>query len=170
MPPSAPTVGRPAQGFSAARAQKWILAAALISALTYGFRLIIEPTVTTAPARGGKAATLAGAGSPPPPLSHWAVSYGAGFLMLSIVSLAAPEVAASIAMLMAAGTFLSHGTSIVADITGLQNTPVAANAAGTPAGTPTAVAPKSTAVASTPSNLIGNLPGGTYGVPNGHTP
>src|SRR5262249_40604539 len=74
----------------------------------------------SAPARGGQASRLLGAGSPPPPLAQWAIAYGAGFLMLSILALGAPEVAASVAGLMVAGELLANGTSVVADLTSLE--------------------------------------------------
>jgi hypothetical protein len=116
---AAPTP-RPAKGFGTARAQKWVLAAAILTAIIYGFRRALEPSVQQAPARGGTASKLAGAGSPPPSLGHWAVAYGAGFILLSFVSLGAPEVAASIAMLMVAGTMITNGTAIVTDIQTLE--------------------------------------------------
>lgn len=119
-PVTAPSA-RPAQGFTSARAQRWILASAIVIALTYSLRRIVEPA-TEAPARGGKASRLAGAGSPPPSLSHWAVAYGAGFAMLALVAMAAPELAASLAALTVTGTLLANGTSIVADIAGLEGT------------------------------------------------
>jgi hypothetical protein len=119
--PRAPSP-RPAQGFGTARAQKWILAAAILTAVIYGFRRALEPSVAQAPARGGTTSKLAGAGSPPPSLGHWAVAYGAGFVLLSFLSLGAPEVAASIAMLMVAGTAITNGTALVTDIQTLEGT------------------------------------------------
>jgi hypothetical protein len=118
--PSSPSVGRPAHGFTTGRAQKWVLTAAILVAVMYAFRRIVEPSVTTAPARGGTAAKITGAGSPPPALGQWAVSYGVGFLLLSVIALGAPELAASVAMLMVAGSFLTNGTSLIADISGLE--------------------------------------------------
>lgn len=117
---SAPTAGRPAQGFSPQKAQQWVLVAAVVTGIVYTFRRIIEPSVTTAPKKGTKAAALAGAGSPPPALGQWAIAYGAGFLFLSLMAVAAPELAGSLAMLELAGTLLTNGTSILADITGLE--------------------------------------------------
>lgn len=116
---ASPTVGRPAQGFTSQRAQRWVLAAALLSAMIYGFRRIIEPVSGNTTSSGTAAQKLAGTGTPPT-LSHWAIAYGAGFLMLSVISLGAPELAASLAMLMVVGELLSNGTTIVADITGLE--------------------------------------------------
>lgn len=121
MAASTPTP-RPAKGFGTARAQKWVLTAALVTAIIYGFRRALEPSVQQAPARGGTAAKLTGAGSPPPALGHWAVAYGAGFMMLSMLAIAAPEAAGSVAMLIVAGSLLTNGTAIVADIGNLEKT------------------------------------------------
>jgi len=118
--PSSPGVGRPAQGFTSARAQRWVLTAAILTAVIYTFRRIVEPSVLTAPPRGGTTAKLTGSGSPPPSLGHWAVAYGTGFVLLSVLTLGAPEVAASLAMLMVAGSALTNGSSLVADVTGLE--------------------------------------------------
>lgn len=141
-----PTVGRPAAGFGTQRAQKWVLAAAILSAVMYGFRRIVEPSVSEAPARGGKVAKITGAGSPPPSLSHWAISYGAGFFLLSVLSFGAPEVAASIAMLMVAGTGLTNGTAILTDINSLE---------GASSSTATAAITQKT-----PDPPVTHLPGG----------
>lgn len=118
--PTAPGVGRPARGFTSNQAQKWVLAAAIVIAMTYTFRKLIEPGMTAAPAKGSTAHKLAGAGSPPPPLGQWAVAYGAGFTFLALMTVAAPELAASLAMLATAGSLLTNGTSIVADLAGLE--------------------------------------------------
>lgn len=118
---AAPTV-RPAQGFGTAKAQRWILASALIVGMTYMLRRFVEPTVTDAPARGGKAQRLAGHGSPPPSLAHWSTAYAAGFMFLALLALPAPELAASIAVLATTGTLLSNGLAIAADLGNLQGT------------------------------------------------
>jgi hypothetical protein len=133
---------RPASGFTPARAQSWILAAAVVIAVIYGVRRLVEPSLSSAPAKGGTAATLAGAGSPPPTLAHWLVAYGAGFGMLALLALAAPELAGSLALLAAAGSLLTNGTSLVADITGLEQlTPKPVAAAPASLSPPAALAP-----------------------------
>lgn len=119
---TAPTP-RPTQGFSSARAQRWVMAAALIVGMTYALRRIVEPGMAAAPARGSTAHRVAGAGSPPPSLQRWAVAYGTGFTILALVALPAPEVAGSLAVLVVAGTLLANGTSITADLAHLQGTP-----------------------------------------------
>lgn len=159
-----PAVGRSAQGFSTDRAQKWILAAALITGIVYAFRAVIEPSVSSSPAKGS---SLLG-GSPPPPVGKWAVAYGAGFLMLSILALGAPEVAGSFAMLEIAGVLLTNGTSVIADLSGLEGKPAAAGvstipaSASTPNVAPNSVIGSTVATQPLPTNLsTGNNPRGT---------
>lgn len=146
--PTSPSVGRPAQGFTTQRAQRWVLGAAILIAVTYAFRRIVEPSVTTSPARGGTAKKIAGAGSPPPPLGQWAVAYGAGFLLLSVMSLGAPEVAASLAALTVAGSFLTNGTTIVADIAGLEGAHAPSKSSGVGATAANALTSQAAAVGS----------------------
>lgn len=118
-----------APGYSTARAQQIILAAALITAVVYAFRRAIEPAVSAAPARGGKAHALAGLGSPPPALGVWAFAYGTGFLMLSVLSLGAPELAGGLAALVIAGELLTNGQAIAADVAQAEQTAGAATSA-----------------------------------------
>lgn len=150
--PTSPGVGRPARGFTSQKAQTWVLAAAIVIAVTYTFRRLIEPGMTTAPAKGTTAHKLAGAGSPPPPLGQWAVAYGAGFTFLALMTVAAPELAASLAMLATAGTLLTNGTSIVADLAGLEGSSSSfpkTNAAGAAIQTETQAAGVTAAAAAT---------------------
>ncbi|HET9721121.1 MAG TPA: hypothetical protein VFP55_13655 [Solirubrobacteraceae bacterium] len=132
-----PAVSRPARGFTTSRAQRWVLTAGLLTLIIYTFRRIVEPTTSAAP-RGGSAARLAGHGSPPPSLEHWAVSYGAAFLGLSILAMATPELAASIAALAVAGNLLSNGSAITSDITRLQGASTPVRAATPALGSPNA--------------------------------
>lgn len=134
-PRRAPTTGRPAKSFSTQRAQKWILAAAILSAVIYGFRRIVEPATGNTSSTGTAAQKLAGTATPPT-ASHWAVAYGAGFLILSVISLGAPEVAASIAMLMVVGELLTNGVTIASDIANLQGTPAPVAVTPAPSTTP----------------------------------
>lgn len=131
---------RVTQGFSSTRAQQWILVAAILTGVIYGFRRVVEPASGSSSPSSGKLARLAGAGAPPD-LEHWAVSYGAAFLMLSVLSLGAPELAASIAAMAVAGNLLANGTTIAADLAGLEGTPLTTTAQSSPAprsGTPSA--------------------------------
>lgn len=136
---AAPSAGRPAQGFGTARAQKWVLTAAILSAVMYGFRRIIEGANGNTTSKGTATQKLIGTGTPPT-LSHWAVAYGAGFMLLSFLSLGAPEVAASIAMLMVLGEVLTNGTTITADIAGLEGNSATAITAPQPTSTTPATA------------------------------
>lgn len=118
--PAAPTP-RPARGFTTSRAQRWILTSAILTAVIYAFRRLVEPTTGAAsPAKGGALARLAGAGTPPASVEHWAVGYSAAYLMLAILALVAPEAAASLAAITVLGNLLTNGTTIAADITGLE--------------------------------------------------
>jgi len=139
MVPAAPAP-RPAQGFSTGRAQQWILISALLTATIYVFRRIVEPTTGTSGASSNKLAQLAGAGAPPS-VEHWAISFGAAFLGLAVIALAAPELAASLAVTVVLGNVLTNGTTIAADLGGLEGqktvTPTV-RANSTAAVTPTA--------------------------------
>lgn len=113
---------RPGQGLSSARAQRWVLAAAIVVGLTYALRRFVEPGMSIPP-RGGRNARLAGTGSPPPALPQWAVAYGAGFMILGLVALPAPEVAAALSVLVVTGTLLGNGLALADDLRELQGTP-----------------------------------------------
>ncbi|HWD76348.1 MAG TPA: hypothetical protein VG371_14500 [Solirubrobacteraceae bacterium] len=165
---TSPGVGRPAQGFTTGRAQRWVLTAAILTAVIYAFRRTVEPAASTAPAKGGKAAALLGAGSPPPPLGQWAVAYATGFVFLSLLTLGAPELAASLAGMMVVGGLLTNGNSIATDISQLEGGaasktakpgPVQTALAGgtlptvTTAGHPVGVAPGAPSLSSTAGNI-----------------
>lgn len=120
--------------FGRFRAQRWVLASAVITALIYAFRKAVEPAgAQTTPAKKHSGlATLAGAGQPPS-LEQWAVSYGVAFTMLAMLALALPEIAATIAAMMVAGNLLTNGMAIASDIGNLQGTSgKAASFSGTP--------------------------------------
>lgn len=119
----APGVGRPARGFTTARAQRWIIVTAVLTAVIYTFRRLVEPTTPSSTGSTRPSlARLAGSG-PPAPLEQWAVSYTVAFLGLAILALGAPELAASLALMMLAGNLLTNGVTITADITHLNAQP-----------------------------------------------
>ena len=105
--------------FPSSRAEKWVLAAALITALAYGFRRLIEPSVSSAPAQGGQVAQLLGTGSPPPPAGKWAIAYGVGFIALALMAELAPELAAALAGMEITGVVLGNANGIVTDLASL---------------------------------------------------
>jgi len=113
--PTATPLG-PAHGFTSEKAQGWVLTAAIVTAVIYAFRRVIEPSVSSAPAKGSKASRVLGAGSPPAPVGQWAIAYGAAFLMLALVAEVSPETAGSLAILVTLTTLLTNGPAIVADI------------------------------------------------------
>lgn len=108
----------PARDFTPARAQAWVLMAAVVTGIIYTFRKVIEP-VTPSSAKSSLPSKLLGAG-PPPSVEQWAVSYGAAFLMLSVIAVVSPETAGSMAILIVVGTLLANGTAIVKDINSLK--------------------------------------------------
>lgn len=116
----APTAGRPAQGFTTAKAQSWVLVSAVLTAVIYAFRKMVEPS-TPPSKKTGKLASLVGAGQTPT-TENWVISYGAAFMILSIVALGAPELAASLAIMALAGNLLTNGITLASDLTNLEGT------------------------------------------------
>lgn len=133
--PAAPAV-RPAQGLSSARAQRWVLAAAIVVGMTYALRRFVEPAMIDAPTRGGPKARIAGPGTPPPALAHWAVAYGAGFTLLALLALPAPELAGALAILVVTGTLLGNGGALATDLRYLQGEDYPADGPTGPAAIP----------------------------------
>jgi hypothetical protein len=128
-----PNVGRPAQGFTTGRAQKWILTSAIITGVIYMFRRLVYEGGTVKQA--ATAARVAGHGNPPPPLSQWATAWIGGYLLLAVLAVGAPEIAGSFAILALAGDLLTNGIGIVADLAQLEGkgigTPISPAAAAT---------------------------------------
>lgn len=120
--PAAPAP-RPGQGLGTGKAQGYILVCAVITAVIYTFRRLVEPTTGTSSTSSSKLAQLAGAGAPPS-LEQWIVSYGTAFFMLAVLALAAPELAVSLALMGTIGNLLTNGTTIAADISGLEGIPI----------------------------------------------
>lgn len=107
-----------------------MLTAAILTAIIYAFRRAVEPTTNpTSSVASSKAAGLVGAGAPPS-LGRWATSYAAAFLMLSILALGAPELAASLAMMAVVGNLLTNGITIATDLTRLEGADSQANRTG----------------------------------------
>lgn len=131
---------RPARGFSSERAQRWVLIAAILTAVIYGFRRIVEPTTGTGQPAPNTIAKLAGIGAPPT-VAQWAVSFSVAFLMLSALAMAAPEAAATLAGVMVVSNLLANGGQIARDITGVEGgkppTAAASSAPAAPASTST---------------------------------
>lgn len=156
MSPSVPNApAGPARGFTTAKAESWVLASAMIVGAVYGFRRIIEPSVTTAPARGGKAAALLGAGSPPAALGQWAVAYSTSYIFLSIGAIIAPELAAALAMLIVGASLLSNGISVSTDLTTLEGGKKTAAVAPSSSPSATKVATGAVSIADAAGSLLG---------------
>lgn len=118
--PSAP-VG-PGAGLTSDRAQQWVLVAALITTASYGFRRLVETDLKRTPAHGSSTQRLLGSGSPPPPLSTWAFSYGAAFSILALIAFASPEIGGSLAILSVLATVMFNSQAVIADLGSLQGT------------------------------------------------
>lgn len=130
---NAPTP-RPAQGFTSSRAQSWVLGSAMITALIYGFRRTVEGA-TPSTVQKGKVNSLLGSGTPAP-LNQWLIAYGAAYLMLAVLALGAPELAASLAMMAVIGNVITNGLTITGDLAALEagGTPAQQSAAANAAG------------------------------------
>lgn len=119
---------RPAKGFTGPRAQKWVLTSALVTALIYTVRHLVEGDTSPAPASNA-ARQFLGQGSPPS-FGQWAIAYGTAFLGLSLLAVAAPEVAASLAMFTLVVTFLESGGQLANDLKALEGGTAGSGAAG----------------------------------------
>ena len=110
---------RPAKGFTSARAEKWVLASSLITAIVYVVRHLVEGESSPEPATSAARAFL-GQGSPPS-IGQWLIAYATGFLGLSILAALAPEVAASAAMFVVFATFIESGGQLATDLKNLES-------------------------------------------------
>lgn len=123
----------PSPDFTQQQAQKWILASAVVLAVIYGFRRLVETAAPSQPS--GPISSLIGTGAPPPAM-QWAVSYAVAMFGLSLLALAAPEVAGGLAMMTVAGALLTNGTAVSRDVAALKGKPVGSSApTPIPAGT-----------------------------------
>jgi hypothetical protein len=111
---------RPTKGFSSARAQKWVLAAAILEMLIYTFRHLIEGDTSSAPASSSQARAFLGQGKPPN-FGQWIIAYGVAFTFLGVLTLGAPEVAGALAMFMLVATFLESGGQLATDLSQIEH-------------------------------------------------
>ena len=110
---------RPAKGFTSARAEKWVMTSAIITAIVYVVRHLVEGESSPEPATSAARAFL-GQGSPPS-ISQWLIAYATGFLSLSILAALAPEIAASAAMFVVFATFIESGGQLATDLKNLES-------------------------------------------------
>jgi hypothetical protein len=110
---------RPGKGFTSARAEKWVLASALITGVVYVVRHLVEGESSAPPATSAARAFL-GQGSPPS-VGQWLIAYATGFLFLSIMAALAPELAASAAMFVVFTTFIESGGQLASDLKQLES-------------------------------------------------
>lgn len=105
--------------FSTSRANKWVLTSALLTAIVYLVRHLVEGETSPAPATN-TARQFLGQGSPPS-FGQWAIAYGTGYTMLALLATAEPELAAGLAMFGLAVVFLESGGQLATDLQGLEH-------------------------------------------------
>jgi len=110
---------RPTKGFTSARAEKWVMTSALITAVVYLVRHLVEGQSSPEPATSAARAFL-GQGSPPN-VGQWLIAYATGFLLLAILAALAPELAAGSAMLIVFATFIESGGQLAADLKSIES-------------------------------------------------
>lgn len=114
MASAVPSLPRPAKGFTSASARKWVLTSALVSGLIYLVRHLVEGETSPAPSTNA-ARQFLGQGSPPN-VSQWFIAYATGYLGLALLAVAAPEIAASLAIFVLAVTVLESGGQLAKDL------------------------------------------------------
>jgi hypothetical protein len=93
------------------QAEKTIVTSALVVAGIYAYRRMTEqpaaPPITLK--------QVAGVGQLPP-LGAWATAWGFTYLVIAVVAVGAPELAAAFAILIATGDLLTNAKSIFGDV------------------------------------------------------
>jgi len=163
---AAPTTRPPGKGFTTPRAERWVMAAALITAAVYTVRRLVEGETSPAPATSA-AREFLGQGSPPN-FAQWIIAWGTGFTGLALLALALPELAGALATFVVLATFLESGSQLATDIGLLErgagilspgNTPLPTPTTTTGAAGPLAPAPSTFAKALKPNLSIGKAKG-----------
>lgn len=101
-----------------AGAEGAVVTSSIVVGMLYAYRKLVEPTAgALAPGSESEALKrIIGLEPKPAPVAEFAVAYGFTFMTLSIVALAAPAVAGSMAILIAVGDVLANGASVFTDI------------------------------------------------------
>lgn len=110
----------PAAGFTSQKAEKWILTSALMTALIYGFRRLVEGDTSPKPSTNA-AREFLGQGAPPD-FAQWLIAWGTGYGLLALFALALPELAAAFAMLTLLVTLLESGSQLATDLQTIEHT------------------------------------------------
>jgi len=89
-------------------AERAVVVSALVVAATYTYRLITE-------GHASKGGSLIGVGAPPN-VGRFITGWGFAFLVISIITEAAPPLGGSLAILVAAGDVLANADQVAADV------------------------------------------------------
>lgn len=112
--------------FTPGSARKWVLTSALVTGLIYLVRHLVEGETSPAPATNA-ARQFLGQGSPPS-LRQWFVAYATSYFGLALLAVAAPEIAASLAIFVLVVTLVESGGQFAGDLKGLESGSFNANA------------------------------------------
>jgi hypothetical protein len=116
-------------------AETAVLTSAVVVGGIWAFRKVVEPaTVQSSRASNPSQAVLKVIGAEPRPANtaQFAVAFGFVYVTLSTVATFAPDVAGSMAILVAVGELITNGAAVFTDILDQ----VSETSAGEPAGTP----------------------------------
>ena len=155
---AATALPRPSKGFTPAKAQKWVMTAALVTAIVYVVRHLTEPEAARSPATSA-ARQFLGQGSPPN-LAQWLIAYSVGFLSLSLLTVAAPELAAAFAMFYLGTVFLESGGQLATDLRNIE-----AGAGGGPSAASIGASQSAATLAAgraQEKKIVGEINAGTY--------
>lgn len=111
-----------------ATAERWVTVSAVIVAGIYAYRRLTEPAAPPVTLK-----KLAGVGELPP-LGAFATAWGFMYLVIAIMTQAAPGLGGSFAILVATSDFLTNSASVFADV-GKQTSAGKASQTATSAGT-----------------------------------
>lgn len=121
--------------FSPAKSEKWVLTSAVITGLVYLVRRLVEgETAGTTPAPKSAARAFLGQGTPPS-FGQWIIAYTTSYFFLALLTVAVPEVAASLAIFVLVATFLESGGQLASDLQQIESG--TAPAAATPSNVST---------------------------------
>jgi hypothetical protein len=109
-------------------AERAVTISAFVVAAVYAYRSFTEPSAPPPTVK-----KLAGVGELPP-LGSWATAWGFMFLVIAIVTEAAPGLGAAFAILVATGDLLTNTSNLVKDV-GQQGVPVTAGKTSSPPAT-----------------------------------
>ena len=83
------------------KAQGAITVSAMVVTIVYGYRKLVEKNNTS------------------PPTAHFIIGFGFVFISLSVVAMAAPEIAGGMAVLIATADLLANGQALIKDYQGV---------------------------------------------------